>query len=339
VNVGSEAEYYELAYARYHAPEFAVLLKGSRRNGRLALWFGAEKLDAGQLPRAASHNAEASGYAMLEQGEDTTATWLCLKYGPHGGGHGHFDKNHFVLYAGGDVLMPDSGTHAYGSPLHGDWDKSSFAHNTLVVDETTQAAATGKCLCFGCRGDADFAMTDAGEIYPGVRFVRTAVMLSPRLLVFLDQVTCDKSHTLDLVCHHHGAWLDLPAGQPVALSKKPGYRCVNDATTRSTDGGLTLGVTRDKQPASRLVLAGGAPTEVITGTGVGGSTAHRVPVAVFRRTAKETVFVWAVCWDDRPIALQTQGKPDGVVSLNVQAGAAHWQVTASSANGTVDVRP
>ena len=62
------------------------------------------------------------------------ATWLCLKYGPHGGGHGHPDKNNFVLYARGKVLFPDPGTRPYGSPLHNGWDKITLAHNTLVVD-------------------------------------------------------------------------------------------------------------------------------------------------------------------------------------------------------------
>ncbi len=76
------------------------------------------------------------------------ATWLCLKYGPHGGGHGHPDKLNFVLYSRGQILGVDPGTAAYGVPIQNEWYKSTLAHNTLVVDEENQKPAEGKSLAF-----------------------------------------------------------------------------------------------------------------------------------------------------------------------------------------------
>ena len=221
VTVAREADFYELAYARYHVPAYAALLARQQAVGPDGSVVRRPQHLQRRVAPLRSRNAEASGYAILQRGDGPQATWLCLKYGPHGGGHGHFDKNHFVLYARGEAVMPDAGSHAYGSPLHRDWDKTSFAHNTLVVDETTQAAATGKCLCFGSEAGVDYAMVDAGSIYPGVRFVRTAALVNPELVVFVDQVQADKPHTLDLVCHHQGQWESLPAGREFVPARSP----------------------------------------------------------------------------------------------------------------------
>jgi oligo-alginate lyase len=337
VTIARDADYYELAYARYQVPAYAALLAPRERSGRMALWFGVRNLAGGELPQLASRNAETSGYAILQRGEGSQATWLCLKYGPHGGGHGHFDKNHFVLYARGQAVMPDAGSHAYGSPLHRDWDKTTFAHNTLVVDETTQTAATGKCLCFGSEAGVDYAMVDAGDIYSGVRFVRTAALVHPELIVFVDHVQADKPHTLDLVCHHQGQWDRLPAGREFVPAQVAGYKCLQDATSRMAEAGITLSARLGEDRASRIVLAANAPTEVITGTGVGSSTEQRVPLAVFRRVAQETTYVWAVALDGSPVTLTTRTASAGSTTVAIQAAQGNWQLTSNPDAGTVQV--
>lgn len=295
VDVAAEDDVYELGYARYAEPAYASLLAESKRASRMALWFGVDKIAAAaEGTGGGSRNAEASGNAILQQGDGRQATWLCLKYGPHGGGHGHYDKNHFVLYAHGAVVMPDSGTHAYGSSLHKGWDKTSFAHNTLVVNEKSQAEATGKCLRFGASEGVQFAMLDAGGIYPGVRFVRTALLAGRQTIVFIDRVQCERASTLDIVCHQRGRWGDVPAGNPFTPSNTPGYQYLRDASTRAGREGLALPLGTDGGLASRLVLVDREPTEVITGTGIGASTEDAVPTAVFRRSGQQTTFVWAV---------------------------------------------
>lgn len=47
-----------------------------------------------------SANYPQSGYAVLARGQGENATWLCVDYGPHGGGHGHPDKLGFVRNLG-----------------------------------------------------------------------------------------------------------------------------------------------------------------------------------------------------------------------------------------------
>ena len=321
------ADLYELAYARWHDPRYLPVMSGARQDN-LALWYGVPVLPpAGTSPELRSHNSPASGYAVLTRGAGEAATWVQVKYGPHGGGHGHYDKNGMILYARGRVVMPDAGMHLYGSPLHGTWDKTTVAHNTLVVDEASQAEAEGRCLAFGSTRGVDFAMTDAGDIHAGVRFVRTVALLDETLAVIVDRVQADTPHVFDLACHVTGAWHTLPEGRPWAPPPVAGYSHIGGATSRLSATGLAVAAD------ATLTIAGGVPTEYITGTGVGASTADPVPILLMRRQAKATTFVWAVSPEARPVALEATPAGDAGTAVQVRSGDRHWTLTVDPEAG------
>lgn len=349
VPLDKESEIYELALARYGNPTYAPLLAQSSRHSRLALYFGVTNLPAGSpLASLGSRNSPASGYAILQSGQGAGATWLCQKYGPHGGGHGHPDKNHFILYARGQIVAPDAGTHAYGSPLHMGWDKTTLAHNTLTVDETSQAPATGQCLAFGSERGVDYVVSAAGPIYPGVRFVRTAALLTSNLVVFVDQVAADKPHTLDLVYHQIGAWEQLPGGEAWTPPATAGYEFFTSATRRSAgDAGLILHLKIANDWHSTVTLAGGEATEAITGYGILKTTEDHVPMLVQRRRAQNTAFVWAVSLDGMPVTLSVKAVLDAAgvplpeaeaVLVKVGAGSQQWSLLANPQQRTVEVK-
>jgi hypothetical protein len=314
---------YELAYARYHDPIDLAGLPSGNRNNEYALWFGVDQLPEAATPAPGSRNATASGYAILQQ----NATWLCLKYGPHGGGHGHPDKNNFVLYSQSQVLFPDPGTRPYGSPLHGEWDRVTLAHNTLVVDETSQHPATGKCLAFGSERGIDYAMTDAGNIYDGVRFVRTAMLLNENLVVFVDHVQSDKPHTLDLACHYTGRWTKAASGPKPDLPSKEGYQHLQELAAMNTSEQTTLTLEGEGGTHAAIVLAGSEPTQVITATGIGKSTEDRVPMVIFRRVARQTTYVWAASLDGAPVDLEVTPQ---AITVNKK-----WKLEVDPNNATV----
>lgn len=322
---------YELAYARFQDPIDLAALEGSNRQNEYALWFGVDKLPENKRVALGSRNATDSGYAILQQGEGPQATWLCLKYGPHGGGHGHPDKNNFILYARGQVLFPDPGTRPYGSPLHFEWDRVTLAHNTLVVDEKSQAEATGRNLTFGSENGVDYAMTEAGKIAGDVRFVRTAVMLNRNLVLFVDAVHSGTEHTYDLATHVNGRWKDRPAGEKIALPASEGYQHLLDVSAVKR-GSVTLGL-----EGVSIVLAGNEPTTVITGTGVGKSTEDRVPVAIFRRVGRDAVYVWAAVLDGDAVRLRPKTVQDGKVAVRVEGSTRSWDVAVDDAKGSVKV--
>jgi hypothetical protein len=320
---------YELAYARYQDPVDLAALAGQSRSNNYGLWFGVDALPSDQAIPLGSRNATASGYAILQRGNGVRATWLCLKYGPHGGGHGHPDKNNFVLYSRGQVLFPDPGTRPYGSPLHGEWDRVTLAHNTLVVDEISQRPATGRSLAFGADHGIDYAMTDAGNIYDGVRFVRTAVLLNENLVLFVDQVQADKAHTFDLAVHYASHWAKPAGAEKPQLPTKEGYQHLQDVAALTTREGVTL-----QLDGAAIVLAGNEKTQIITATGIGKSTEDRVPVAIFRRNALQSTYVWAAALNGKVVKLKTTTQAPGIVGVQVD----NWRVTVDREHATVRVQ-
>lgn len=332
------SEIYELAVARYHDPAYAALIP-KNRSSRMALLFGATDVQGGKVEvPIASRNLTGPGYAILERGKDADATWLGLKYGPHGGGHGHPDKNSFILYARGDVVAPDVGTHAYGSPLHTGWDKTTLAHNTLVVDEKSQTPAQGKCLAFGSEKGVDYSVTDAGPIYPGVHFIRTAAMLTPEVIVFIDQIEADAPHTFDLAYHQVGTWDNLPEGQAWSSKAGDGYKYFTDGTARTAATNILVLKTKIKGDwQSAITLAESAPTEVLTGYGIWKTTEDKVPMVVQRRHAQRTTYVWAVSLDGGAVNLQARsvesdGKPldqSQAVMVTASRDSKNWSLVVN----------
>ena len=72
----------------------------------------------------------------------------------------------------------------------------------------------------------------------------------------LDQVQAAKPSTLDISYHQLGAWSSLPPGKPWPSPSVPGYKYIQQATTRTVgEDGLVLktSVLDDWQPA--IVLA------------------------------------------------------------------------------------
>lgn len=303
VNLLGRASLYELAYSRYQESSYLSLLDTSNRRNNYALWFGK-----GELPEASpiqwqSINYQRSGYAILAQGEGKQATWLCLKYGPHGGGHGHPDKLNFVLYARGQVVSPDPGTAKYGLPIQGGWYRTTLAHNTLIVDESSQKRAEGKCIVFGNEKGMNFTVAEAGDIYDGVRFVRSVVRIEEKLFVFVDQIQCDQKHLLDIAYHQHGVWDEVPEGTEWTPPDKDGYRYLRDATIRQTSEDITFTTQLQDEWRASITLAGNEPTEIITATGVGDHIEDRVPLVLFRRRTKETALVCGVSLDGEALQI------------------------------------
>ncbi len=96
--------------------------------------YGTRALpEAADLPARRSADYRDAGRAILTRGKGREATWLCLDYGPHGGGHGHPDKLGFVLFARGVELAVDPGTARYGTPLQRGWFRTTIAHDLWKV--------------------------------------------------------------------------------------------------------------------------------------------------------------------------------------------------------------
>jgi len=296
VNVVQGASLYELAFTRYGEAAYAAVLSRYNRQSEWALLHGRTDVKRGQELPMVSGNYPATGNAILCSGQGTNALWLCLDYGPHGGGHGHPDKLGFVTYGRGRILAPDPGTANYGVPIQSAWYRTTIAHNTLTVDETSQRPAEGKCEAFVATNNVAAVTATAGNIYNGVEFRRTIALLNGAYLLFVDQVAAEREHTLDFAYYNHGKLTHPPNAQPFTPSQKPGYSHLRDCQSVVRADGLQLQWDIGTPPPLHWVGApAGGPVTYITGTGVGAHTEDRVPMVITRLPqARSAALVWAV---------------------------------------------
>ncbi|MBI4664644.1 MAG: heparinase II/III family protein [Verrucomicrobia bacterium] len=332
VSIPNSAGLYEIAFARYKNPRYQVVLGRSQRDNDAALLHGVAEVGRPPDLAPASRNFPASGFSILTSASGRNATWLCLDYGPHGGGHGHPDKLGFVLYGLGQVLAPDPGTANYGVPIQAGWYRTTIAHNTLTVDEGSQKAAEGKCEAFLAAKGFCAVMAGAGPIYDGVAFRRSVALLGDKRLVFIDQVRAEKERTFDLAYHNAGICDPPPGAAAFEPPKKAGYSYLRDAKMVTSGNGLGLTFKTSRGGREHWTMAGGEATSFIVGTGVGAHTEDRVPLVIARRKAKETVYVWALSLSDSaesfelsPMAARlsdgSAAQPNEAVAVGLKVGS------------------
>ena len=243
------AALYEMAAGWWPKPLYVDLLTGiygdGPRDSEEALLHGPDAVpaDAASLPRPRSAVLPHSGFAMVRSDDKLDRQSLALlKFGPHGGSHGHPDKLAVTLYARGEPAAADLGTQGYGIGLHGDWYRQTASHNTVLVSGRKQPPATGRLLYFAaphadgagkpsdhlvdtqvCRdlqpparvgGDsgtpvtlADAAVQWTGAsagVYDGVAMRRAIAWRAP---YFVDcfHVRCPTRRRIDWLLHVHGA--------------------------------------------------------------------------------------------------------------------------------------
>lgn len=143
------APLFEHAFSLWPTPAIPAVLSacyrlGTPRDSVESLLYGpgaADLQDPQPLPPVRAVHA-ASGYAVLDDGVRS----LLLKFGPHGGGHGHPDKLQFDLHVRGARVMPDLGAPAYNSPLQGPWIRQTLSHDTATFAGISQPPVCGVLL-------------------------------------------------------------------------------------------------------------------------------------------------------------------------------------------------
>ncbi len=196
---------------------------------------GSPDIPGNNLPPLKSAVFPNAGYATLRAPEgDLTEV---IKFGPHGGGHGHLDKLGEVIYAYGGLMSVDPGTQFYGVASHATWDKETVAHNTIVVDETSQARATGRLLSWLAEREFTSVMADAGSVYPNLTLRRRIVLTSHYVLEITDVESMDgANHIFDWVYHNSGQQqLSLQMSPWTNFPQRDGYQHLTENRTISTN--------------------------------------------------------------------------------------------------------
>ena len=154
-----------LVYFRYGADPNLLAIAGMQRDvipNRAGLAVARDLADLtakpelgwGSVEMADGPDGTEGGLGILRMGKGMDQTMLLMKYGAQGGGHGHYDKLHFILFDHGNEVIPDYGYARWVNvePKHGGryldenntYAKHTIAHNTVVVDQKTQGGYTGE---------------------------------------------------------------------------------------------------------------------------------------------------------------------------------------------------
>jgi len=323
--------FYEIATAWYDEPHFGQVLQRayqqSPRDSLDALLFGQAELPSTALVAVASAHLSASGYAILratpeahlseqmrnhpeaqlsEQmrnnldaypDQEIEQRYLLLKYGPHGGGHGHPDKLNMILYAHGQRLSPDLGTPGYGLDLFESWYRQTVSHNTITLDGRSQPEATGQAHTF--RSDGPFQIADASVTWTDADVgpyqnvtMRRVLLAQPDYFLDLVLVEAPDSHRVDWIYHNAGTLATaLPAVAYDTLREAgEGYSHITQAQAVTTDTAFTVNW-QINEVGLQLFVAGMIGMEVITGRVPGNPPGDQLATLIQRRQTAQTAFL------------------------------------------------
>ncbi len=154
---------------------------------------------------------EESGYGIFRGGWDPDDLYFAIKFGEHGGGHGHFDKASIYVHAFGRPWLIDPG---YGQ-------RETYKHNTIAVDGRDQRPAAGKLVAWH-QGETLDMVAVSHRAYEAVVHRRAVFYIKPAVLLVADVLD-----PLDGLVHTYDWLLQLNSnngrpGKASWLSEAPG---------------------------------------------------------------------------------------------------------------------
>lgn len=156
MNDGREKEVhdiYERAYFLFREEKYVQIIKSAKKRRNL-LYGVADLPNIPQLTKYPSVYADNAGLAVLRsQSDNCTADeqiQAVLKYGTHGGYHGHFDRISMLsmMRYGRSFYNPLATWYGYDSYLFKMWVQTSLSHNMVVVDQKMQEPTEAERLIF-----------------------------------------------------------------------------------------------------------------------------------------------------------------------------------------------
>ena len=365
------AALYEMAAGWWPQPAYRDLLAAIYRHGARdseeALLHGPDRVaadagdaaDARGLSRPRSDALPHSGFAVVRSEDPLDRQSLVLlKYGPHGGSHGHPDKLAITLYARGEPAATDLGSQGYGIHLHRQWYRQTVSHNTVLVSGRAQPPATGTLLHFGAPdaggeedrrsrsssragggpdtpgavADAEVRWSGAGNgVYDGVTMRRAIAWRDPYFVDWF-HVRCPARRRIDWLLHVHGTLRELRGAAvnhrpPVTLPRGPGWRHIERRRSVRMDGGGPVEMHWSvRGGALQALFPDEQGTALTVGEAPSNPASERLHSLIRTRYARATTFVAVIHPCARP----------GHLTATVHGGA-HDTVTLEAATLEVGV--
>ena len=370
------AALYEMAAGWWPEPRYrdllAAIYRRQPRDNEEALLHGPDVVQAGDaadggLPRPRSSILPHSGFAMVRSDDPLDRQSVALlKYGPHGGSHGHPDKLAVTLYARGRPAAVDLGSQGYGIHLHRQWYRQTVSHNTVMVSGHAQPPAAGSLLHFATPGagsdhdqsersgssraltvaDAATAWSGASAgVYDGVSMRRAIAWRAPYFVDWF-HVSCPARRRLDWLLHVHGRLREICGeasdhrdGKAAALPRAPGWRHITQrrsAWADCADGAVTVRWALSNGTL-QVLLPDEEGTALIAGEAPSNPASDRLHSLIRTRYARTTTFVTVIHPCARPgglsAAVHRDARDTVILEVVVDGRTDRWRL-ASTAPGS-----
>jgi len=327
----------DLAYARYGsnpnllgaaAIQDKVILSGAGLEVArdMAARTSTPKMSWSSVEFTDGPDGKRGGLGILRSGTGRDASMLLMKYGVHGEGHGHFDKLHFIFFDGGREVVPDYGFSRWINiepkfggrylPENDSYAMQTIAHNTVVVDETTQNEAKessaeegwGERNFFDARNPAVQVMSARADKHsPGVTMRRTMLLIKDArfarpVVVDLFRLASAGEHTYDYPIHFRGQLISTDvkyegrSTRQEPLGKAFGYQHLWREATGAATGPVRM-TWLDGNRYYSVTTATGGTSEVIFGrTGANDPNFNLIsePVMIVRTKGRNQLFASAI---------------------------------------------
>ncbi len=211
-----------------------------------------------------------TGAAILRSSTSPShALSAAFHWGPHWAGHMNPAALNVELWAHGRRISAGSSPAGYDDPLHLNWNRTTVAHNTVVVNERSMFPydsenpsspweddtwrdrnSDGRLEGFQTEPEFKAIRASNVNVYPGVRLDRTLLVTASYILDIF-RVCSDIIHSLDWVHHVYGMLAHPGETLPIALPDVRGYRLLRNARR------LTGPLSKKTYPASWQIPPGG----------------------------------------------------------------------------------
>ncbi len=262
-----QVKLYEIVYQRYKEDSVLgnVLKQCYQRTGRNMPEALLNNTDPASFRSGGSMHSvcfEDVGFAVLRSKDKT----VVLKYGPHGGGHGHPDKLSISLHNGKKEILTDMGTSAYGVPDFTQWYRKTLSHSTLTVDAADQKETSGKLLRFKPSADGGAVEAASGDAYPGVDMLRS-ITLNGDQLTDLFTASSKDMHQYDYVLMLTEKPLFSQPEEESVLEDAPVYKRIENV--KKIQVNRTVSFRLEDGTEIRIQSLTGGPFDVFTGEAPG----------------------------------------------------------------------
>jgi hypothetical protein len=297
-----------------------------------------------ESPSGTSIALEDCGYYIMRTGWDTKSHYLCFDCGPLADGvfcddtpsaaHGHADTLSLTIATHGQPILVDPGFYTYNGSL--DWHRyfrETQAHNTVVVDDQSQAKYRGRLkwsqapqarlhhwVSSGSLDYVEGTHTGYMSLSQPVEHRRAIAFLKPDYWFIRDQLIGTGEHQIDRYFHF----------APVQVVHDPETLAIRSCS--AVEGNLTILPVEKENVMVDLMDAGETPDSGWLAQGYGKKS--QSPVARFRTVAQVPIALHTLIVPFRTHPLVVTIEP---LALNISPQSSVSRAFAIDTGTTVDV--